>query len=133
MKKTLFLFALLISSFSFSQTVFHCQYFEMGVWDSEIEDYELMEGQEADISIQAFETYAIIIDPDKEETKIYWELDEEASTRDVVYFDVQDFTDGEPAVIAFSEEEETILIFFAGYLDGQWQAVMVLSDIIVEE
>lgn len=131
MKKTLLLFSLLISTFCFSQTVFHAQYFQLGMWDSEIDDYEIIAEESADIYIKAFENYAIFTNPDNEKSKIYWELDEESSSSDVTFFYVEDF-EGEPASIAFAEEQEEIYIFFVPE-DGQWQTVMILSDIIVEE
>ena len=131
MKKTLLLFSLLISTFCFSQTVFHAQYFQLGMWDSEIDDYEIQGGERADIFLQGDEDYFIFTIGD-ETVKSNWTLDKENSSDGFMYFQVEDF-EGEPSGIAFSEEEELYIYIYFAAVDGIWQNVMILSDITVEE
>lgn len=132
MKRILVLLMLSISIHSFSQITFHSKYLEIGSWNNEIEDYDIIQSNKANISIEAYEKYAIFTTPNGESQTIYWEFNDEISTPKISYFLMNDWY-GEEALITFNEENDVIYIFmiFNQSIDN-WTGIMILSDIEIE-
>ena len=119
-----------IGTYAFSQgTIFNAGYIQMGQWNDEIEDYDILQENEGSVSIEVYEDYFIFINPNNERTKVYHEFKEEASDEEMASFYLEDF-DGEEALIIFHEGKELIYLFFKHDDEIEnWRHIMILSDI----
>ena len=118
------------SLLSFSQeSIFYTKYMKVCEFDYDEDDFMIIEEEWINTDIVASEEYAIFI-IDGEKSKKWWEFNEEESTDNYYVY----YTENNIEKVVFDDIEEEIYLFFDyNNYTNQYEELLILSKITVEE
>ena len=130
MKKLLLLLMMGFSLLTFSQeAIFSTKYMKICEFDYDEDDYIISNEVWINTELVTSEDYAIL-KQEGEETKMWWEFNEEESNDNYYVY----YTENNIDKIVFDDIEEEIYIFFEyNNSTNQYEELLILSKITVEE